>query len=377
MSRWAAIVYGRTYEVDFRLLALPHDFNRTEKDWLMSHIQTMTRLPEELPSKPRWAVFTNNRLCVVGIACMVRDLGKQVNTNDEDITKDQRGRPLYTFVGYATRLLDQDKVEIPDYLHQNFSLFSTPYYQYVSANWRVKSYDNRSNVAISTDYQDSLLTVEIPAESDTREFNLNLVEDDAVYLWPDRDTERYYLWATAAKQIRAGNNVSLCMGLSLGSNAINGAFLNATAADVTAEAKIIRIQERTSISSSKSASEPSEPSPNPQTPSNTKSKIVFVLLQVIAAFIGAISGFLVAKILKIVNDKVAIYTLLGGVIAWILLLFAFAVNLLVKNNSSVKPRFAQSDRDSNVSSFSQDSTLGFRDKTEQERTEEDDFGGWR
>ncbi|MBC1238345.1 hypothetical protein [Nostoc sp. 2RC] len=376
MSRWAAIVYGRTYEVDFRLLALPHDFNRTETDWLMSHIQTMTRLPEELPSKPRWAVFTNDRLCVVGVACMARDLGEPVNNNAQDITRDQRGRPLYTFVGYATRVTDQDIVKIPDYLPENFSLFNPPYYQYVTANWLLKSYDDRSNVPISTNYQDSLPTVEIPTELDTREFNLNLVENNKVYLWPDRDPERYYLWATAAKQIRAGNNVSLCMGLASGSNAINGAFLNVTATDVTAPQKIIRMQERTPVSSPELASEPSEPRPNCQTFSNKKDKIIFVSLQVIAAFIGAISGFLVARIWGVVNDKVAIYTLIGGVIAWILMLFALTVNLLIKNNSSVKPRSHKHERDSNVSSFNQDSVLGFRDKTEQDRTEEDDMG-WR
>ncbi|MBW4571208.1 MAG: DUF3169 family protein [Tolypothrix carrinoi HA7290-LM1] len=378
MSRWAVIVYGRTYEVDFRFLALPHDFNRAEQDWTMAHIQTMTRLAEDLPGKPRWAVFKNDKLCVVGVACMARDLGSQVNTNDEeDITRDQRGRPLYTFVGYATRLGEQDVVEIPDYLNKNLSLFSRPYYEYVSVNWRVKSYDSRSSVAIPTDYQDCLPTVEIPADLNRREFSLNVAEDDAVYLWCDREEERHYLWTAAAEQIRAGHNVSLCLGLALRNNAINGAFLNATAADVAAKEKIIRIQERTPVSLPDSASKLSEPTPNLQSPGSGKHKIVFILLQVSAGIIGAICGFLVARILKLGTAKVAVYTFVGGVIAWILLLLAFAVNLLVKNNSSVKPRFHQNDRDSNVSSSNQDRMLGFRDKTEQDRTEEDDFMGWR
>jgi hypothetical protein len=375
MSRWAAIVYGRTYEVDFRFLALPHDFNGAEQNWAMMHIQTMTRLPEDLPGKPRWAVFTNDKLCVIGVACMARELGGQANTNNEDITRDQRKRPLYTFVGYATRLNDQDVVEIPNYLGQDLSLFSLPYHQYVYPNWRVKSYDERSSVAIATTYQPlSYPTIVIPADLEKRDFSLNLAEDDAIYLWRDDDEKRHYLWASAAKQIsEVNNNVSLCLGL-MRSSATNGAFLNVTIADVAHKEKIIRVLESTSAPSvdSTSVAVLSQPTPKLRNVGDVRDKTSLILQQVSALLIGAITGFLVARLLKLGAAKVVIYTFVGGIVTWILLLIALGVNLLIKRTSSQKLK----NNESSVLS-KQDRMFGFRDKTEQDATKNDDFMGWR
>ena len=45
-SKWAAIVYSRTYEVDFRFIVLPKAFTEKDKKWAEKYILGTTRLPE-------------------------------------------------------------------------------------------------------------------------------------------------------------------------------------------------------------------------------------------------------------------------------------------------------------------------------------------
>ena len=72
--QWAAIVYGRTYHLDFRFITIPHDFTASDITWASQHILATTHQARNLPSNPRWSLFKNDSYCVVGITCMVRDL---------------------------------------------------------------------------------------------------------------------------------------------------------------------------------------------------------------------------------------------------------------------------------------------------------------
>ncbi|NEP62335.1 MAG: hypothetical protein F6K31_36290 [Symploca sp. SIO2G7] len=255
MMNWATIVYGRTSEVDFRLLALPRDFTRSEEDWLMAHIQTMTRYPEDLPNKPRWAVVRQDELCVLVVACMARELMEQAQTDGMELTHDHRGRPLYTVVGYATRLSQGEPVQIPAYLDQDLRVFSSTYQEYVTPHWLVKSYVQDSVTA--SEYQPlSAAPAIVPAQLDQSYFVLNLTQPNLVVLWPDNIDERQALWATAAQQLASGENVSLCLCFPTQSSAVNGAFLNGTAVGIAQKEQIIRIPESTSTSDSTDVEQP-------------------------------------------------------------------------------------------------------------------------
>ncbi|NJN08167.1 MAG: hypothetical protein HC815_09270 [Richelia sp. RM1_1_1] len=70
MNQWSALVYGRTYEVDFRLIAMPEDFNDEDKKWALKYILGTTRSPEKLPEQPRWSLFKNDKYCVVGVTAL-------------------------------------------------------------------------------------------------------------------------------------------------------------------------------------------------------------------------------------------------------------------------------------------------------------------
>lgn len=247
MANWASIVYGRTYEVDFRLLALPVDFTRSEQDWLVAHIQTMTRYPEELSSQPRWAVFRQHTLCVLLVACMARDLIGHLQPSDTDLTRDQRGRSLYTAVGYATRVSPGEPVQLPAYLDRDLRGLSSIYQEYVGGHWMVKSY--MQDQATATEYQ--LLHLASPVlsvEADRSYFALNSTQPNIVIIWPDALDYRQALWAEAERLLITGQNVSLCLSLPTLKSAANGAFLNGTAFDVVQKEEISRVPEESLIS---------------------------------------------------------------------------------------------------------------------------------
>lgn len=371
MSRWAAIVYGRTYEVDFRLLAIPHDLNRAEQDWTIAHIQVMTRSPEDLPGKPRWAVFKHDSLCVVGVACMARELIGGVHGNGENITQDQKGRPLYTFVGYAIRN-ESERVELPAYLHQDLSLFSSPYYQYVAANWLAKSYEERTRMAIPTEYQPLNYQVAvIPPELDRGHFALNLAENNTVDLWRDSEPERQYLWASAAGEILEGRNVSLCLGLARGSDAANGIFLNASASDVAQREKIVRTLKTTPVPVPDQDNVADERKLAPNQQPNTDRELA---LRLSISLLGGFAGLSVAKLLGFSAKKTVVSFLSGGVSGWIL---AVTYLLVKRKFSQLSVRKNEKISTSIQLSYEQNKMLGFKEKNEQEGVQEDEFMGWK
>ncbi|CAD5990481.1 hypothetical protein PCC9214_05807 [Planktothrix tepida] len=239
-AKWAAIVYGRTHEVDFRFIATPKDFknDKFEKNWALNHILTTTRSASKLSGNPRWSLFKNECHCVVGVTCMVRELiGRATEETSEDLTKDSKGRPLYVFVGYVARV-DKEHAfpPLPPYLGNNLKFFE-PLYQYVRDVWFVKNYEEASKVPSFTEYQDlpegefSSLT---DYDSDFSQ-SLNYQNRYKVFLWPDSEEYRQKLWMTVP---RCKRPISLCLGLAGQKDVIDSPFLNGTAEDVVQQIKI-------------------------------------------------------------------------------------------------------------------------------------------
>ena len=143
-NKWAAFVYARTYEMDFRLIAVPQDFKENGIKWALNHIIGTTQLPENLKKAPIWSLFRNKDYCIVGVTCMARDLIGQ----ETDKTKDSNNRPLYLFAGYAARLdKKHGAASIPPYTPGNLELFGLAY-KYVEDKWR----DKRSSSPVGTEY---------------------------------------------------------------------------------------------------------------------------------------------------------------------------------------------------------------------------------
>lgn len=299
MTNWAAIVYGRTYEIDFRLLALPVDFSQSEQDWLIAHIQTMTRYPEDLSNQPRWAVFRQDTLCIFMVACMARDIVEHTQSDGMDLTRDRRGRALYTVVGYATRISPEECVQLPAYLDRDLRELFSIYQEYVAARWRVKSYIQ--DRATATEYRPlDTAPAMIPVEIERSYFALNITQPNTVVLWPDATNDRQVLWAIAAQQLATGQNVSLCLGLPTLRSAINGAFLNGTAIDVVQKEEISRISEGSSLPESTNVERAVLSSKSTVT---RRQVWIITLVLLTGSLIGGATGLLVSKSLSSDIDR--------------------------------------------------------------------------
>lgn len=227
-SKWAAIVYGRTYEVDFRFITVPEDFTEQDKIWAERYILGSTRSPEKLIGNPRWSLFKDEAHCVVGVTCRVKELMQ--NTSNESIdnrTKDDQERPLYIFVGYVAQLIQGVSIQIPS---MNLDLFRRIYQEYVAPSniWFVKDHQKASRIPVNSQYEIEFQDKEIATiETDEcKKFNFNQ-SNELINLWTNSEAE--LLWGAASQ---ASYPMSLCLGFSLQKDAIESSFLNATAQDL-------------------------------------------------------------------------------------------------------------------------------------------------
>ncbi|MEC4818424.1 MAG: hypothetical protein SAK29_34910 [Scytonema sp. PMC 1069.18] len=234
MSSWAGIVYGRTYEVDFRFITVPQDFTNEDRDWAGSYIRVTTRAAEQLPENPRWSLFKNEEHCVVGVTCMLRELLSPLNETTEQFTKDSQGRPLYVFVGYVAKADEAGNFPpIPPYSGKNLELFKQLWWTFVERKWLVKPYDTEGKMATPSSYEE--LTDSSPTaipDLDRDYYSLNQMSHIAG-LWPDVNT-REGLWTAVTQQIAADPHasLSLCLGVATRKDVLESPVLNATVADV-------------------------------------------------------------------------------------------------------------------------------------------------
>ena len=230
MSRehWAAIVYGRSYHLDFRLIAMPEDFNQSHTAWALEHILATTRQARNLADLPRWSLFKNNSHCVVGVTCMVRDLIGSSSATDsgEVMTKDDLGRPLYIFVGYVTQLgKKKSLLDFPAYTGQDLVAFK-PLYQQIENVWLVKDYEENSRHPILSNYQALTLAMESIAMETNVNHSIKLNNQhkspDKIFMWSNSQHQNHQLWNSAAKCSIA---TSLCLDIK-GKSLVNSPFLN-------------------------------------------------------------------------------------------------------------------------------------------------------
>ena len=201
--KWSAIIYGRSYYVDFRFITIPQDFGDREKDWAADYILATFSQANKLSENPRWSLFKNESHCVVGVTCMVRDLLHDMDRELIDlISKDNRGRPLYVFVGYVTQLDRQKRLlDFPPYTHQDLQPFQD-LHQYILQVWQVEEYYKDSKKPIFSEYQALDFHNQEVKVYDTlklaKQINHQEKYPQQTYLWQNTFQQKQNLWVASA-----------------------------------------------------------------------------------------------------------------------------------------------------------------------------------
>lgn len=221
-SQWAAIVYGRRYQVDYSVITIPDDFRFEDRQWAERFIKSTTRHPEQIRKQPRWVMFKSKYHCIFGVTAMAEEiLAQPVDEELGDVTRDFQQRPLYLFVGYVAKLYhDGISRPIPPlYGEIDLSIFA-PLYDYVRYSWWVKDYEPEAQSPCLSHYTHALehssptFTPKKSLENDSR----------YVYLYPE--SERQTLWALAAYTERP---TSLYLGLAHRTDILETPFVYGTA----------------------------------------------------------------------------------------------------------------------------------------------------
>ncbi|MGB3188988.1 MAG: hypothetical protein WBB43_06115 [Limnoraphis sp.] len=251
-TKWAAIIYGRTYEVDFRLLSMPQNFESDDEKWAMKHISATMQSANKLPQHPRWSLFRNERFCIIGVTCMVEELiGSMTNELQTDYIRDFAGRTLYIFVGYVTQIYEEKltPLSIPSYSSESLELFK-PVYDHAKEKWYEKSHDPKHREPIRSEYealqyisQDQDEPYKDQDELDTDLGNLNN-DPEKAFIWPDEENFKQSLWQLASKSVEP---TSLCFGLTSSRSYENSAFLNGTVPGLDAKIEIDKSKPKETI----------------------------------------------------------------------------------------------------------------------------------
>lgn len=229
--KWAAIIYGRSYHLDFRFITLPQDFTEQKKDWAAEYILATLSEANKLSDHPRWSLFKDESHCIIGLTCMVRDLLQNIISQDgiELFSKDDKGRPLYVFVGYVTKLNQQKSLmDFPLYSEQSLQPFQN-LYQHIIEVWWVEEYSKNSKKPFYDEYQTvnfehSQINIESNLELE-KSINHQKKQPYHIYLWQNNLEQNQRLWTSVAACDRP---TSVCLGNQKVKHILNSPFLNQT-----------------------------------------------------------------------------------------------------------------------------------------------------
>ena len=222
---WAAIIYGRSYHLDFRFITVPHNFQGEDINWAAQYIVATTQQARKLADSPRWSLFKNNSYCVVGVTCMVRNLiGKLREDLLPVMAKDDQGRPLYVFVGYVTELSTQRNIHnFPPYTAECLDDFQI-LYQEIEPVWLAKNYEQHSRHPILSQYQPRKFAESgiAPKSHQIEQLNHLAKYPNKTYLWPSQRQQNNLLWLAS---IECSQPTSTCLNIE-GKTLGNSPFLN-------------------------------------------------------------------------------------------------------------------------------------------------------
>lgn len=228
-QHWAAIVYGRSYHLDFRFITIPHNFTERDVGWASQHILATTYQARNLSDHPRWSLFKNNLYCVAGVTCMVRDLIGQMDEDAIEVkAKDDQGRPLYVFLGYVTPLNQKPTLlDFPAYTGDQLASFE-PLYQEIEKVWLIKDYEPNSKEPLLSEYQPVNFFINLDKTAhpfkinDTYQLNHQDKHPDKIFLWSSSSEQNSQLWLASAQCSQA---TSVCLNIK-DKSLPNSPFLN-------------------------------------------------------------------------------------------------------------------------------------------------------
>jgi len=317
MSEWAAIVYARTYEVDFRFIVVPENFTADDQNWFLEHAHATIGLAEKIPGYPRWFLLSNSNYCIVGITSMASELlGSRMEELSNEVTRDSKSRPLYLCAGYVATANAQGQLPLPPpYSENSFQLFRH-LYSYVRDQWFTKSYHSDSRTPKRSSYQELIYS---PSQnfyiSDSNFFELNS-SASSITVWTDSETNRQSLWNIASSHILLGDRfVSLCLGLEASRNIVNCSFLNITTRGVAQKETIARSANISSTSTPPSKAEEKDEKENILLPSDEANR--FYNKKAIGSLLGALLMSQVTGVFSTSRVFVVLGSLLGGSLGWI------------------------------------------------------------
>ncbi|TVQ45031.1 MAG: hypothetical protein EA365_08870 [Gloeocapsa sp. DLM2.Bin57] len=229
--KWAPLIYGKTYEKDFRFLVIPEDFSPEILQKVGEYIKVTMKATERLPNHPRWLLLRGSRN-IIGVTCMARELLKQSeSTEDVDYSQDIQGRPIYVFVGYVIKDLD-----LPSIFSRELNHY-TPLYEYIIKKWNQKTYDQGEPEKIP--YSEELITLEsiiIKTDTDNSDIDssqLNYRDSASVYLWSPNHDESLWREACLSQLHHSSPILSFCTNLATVNDFFKTPFLNGTAFNVS------------------------------------------------------------------------------------------------------------------------------------------------
>ncbi len=230
MSEWSAIAYGRTYEVDYRFLAIPQDFTREDCEWAKKYIVATMHYRENLKNL-RWSMFKNQKYCVIGLTCRVSNF---INSNDNiqfDISADKHKRPIYVFVGYVAKLDRDKKLDyIPDFCEQisaSLKVLTIDIYNHFCS---LLNYDSNSKKPLIYSYE-YLFDTNINATKidnyylhfvEVFDFSINEIKNPILSHNQETSTE---LWKITAEYILISQYTTSNQDISLCINAENNKYI--------------------------------------------------------------------------------------------------------------------------------------------------------
>ncbi|MEM7579335.1 MAG: hypothetical protein AAF316_05665 [Cyanobacteria bacterium P01_A01_bin.80] len=250
MSNWSPILYGRTYEVDFRMLAIPKYFENEDRKWAEKYIlPAMQNQNYILENQPRWVLIVNDKYCVFASACMVEELfsEEQLEKEKEYTLDKSKSRRLYAFIGYVAEKDENGQFPaLPKSEEFNLELFRDTYLELVRDIWYCRNSQPKARKPIRTDAKVSVNFEDYSSQVNreiAEEFNLNFNPNSRL-VCPEKEQE--ILWDLSIEDVTktSNQNLSVCIGLVSQKEAIKSPFLNSTCSNIKRRA-ILPVENKT------------------------------------------------------------------------------------------------------------------------------------
>lgn len=134
MIRIAPIIHSRTYYCDFnpKFIVRPEGFSGEDISWIRKRILIATSDIDRIPNE-RWICINYKGKIIAGIVCFINKLIIKCDVNDNNFTKDEKGRNIYAFIGIVIEnKTDNESIGL------DYKFLLNLYNKYISKLWEKK-----------------------------------------------------------------------------------------------------------------------------------------------------------------------------------------------------------------------------------------------